>query len=780
MYTRHCDTCKGYFTIHYSVSIKKYMKQGSIEEIEELLGCLSVGIFVLDSTDDLRIRYLNSYSHTQIEKYWNIQVVIGQQVAKFLPENVRESVLARLRSVTISEETLEYLELPYEGLLHTRGRTYWHVTIKKVHKLFGMDEALLILVEDVTEKVRSRLHLHAINAISSAIIGTYALPLVLDRILQAVRELVGATRCAILLVEHSISGNDIAHLMPSIRRATIAAQHGIHLSSQDWRPIINERLLLGRVEREQHTLIIPDTAVSDIALPFLDDAGLPRQPGSVLCVPIFGQYTLEESSATLLTTHAHIENKKTVLGSIEVYYRQARGFAQEEVALLEQFAQQAGQAIQNARLFHMSSQLARAERRSAHQRKYVMQAIPDGVIIFDPRWRVAETNMAIRTLLGWSDTIVGQPILQALRQSTATLSYDILHLADPISELERRAYAGFIDEFKMIGADGQSYTIRCTYTPIRDDLGDTFAFVVIYHDVTEQTAVRERIEAEVIERTKELAQRNEALKSLEHAREDFFTTVAHELKTPLANLRAHLSALLARDLHWSQEEQHTALLIADEQAERLVHMVNHILDASRVEAGALRLDLEAVLLPELFEDLEERLNALINSSMKHLRITYPDTLPAVRADYERVVSVLTNLLSNAFRYAPEGDTVLLEAETVFAQQDRDHMHPIGVRLYVSDKGPGITQEQQELLFTRFSTFAAMNKHEGLEQSDKEQRHIARLWSSATGLGLYISRGIVEAHGSTLTLQSEPGQGAIFSFTLPAYETLQKTMRENDL
>ncbi len=754
------------------------MKQGSIEEIEALLGCLSVGILVLDSTD-LRIRYLNSYLHTQVKKYWNTQEVIGQQIAEFLPDVVRESVLARLHSVTLLEETIEYAELPYEGVLYTRGKTYWHVTIKKVHELFGMNETLLILVEDVTEKVRSRLCLNASNAISSAIVGAYALPLVLDRILHAVHELVGATRCAILLVDHSISGNDNAHALPSIRRATIAAQQGIHIASQDWHRIINERILLGRVERERHTLIITDTTtVSDIDLPFLDDAGQPRQPGSVLCIPIFGQYALEESTADFLTTPTDRANKKTVLGSIEVYHRQARGFAQEEVALLEQLAQQAGQAIQNARLSHKSSQLARAERRSAHQRKYVMQAIPDGVIIFDPRWRVAEINQAIHAMLGWSDTIVGQPVLQALHQSTATFSYDILHLTDPIPELERRAYGGVIDEFKIIGADGQPYAIRCTYTPIRDDLGDTFAFVVILHDVTEQTVVRERIEAEVIERTKELAQRNEELKAIEHAREDFFTTVAHELKTPLANMRAHLNALLARDLQWSREEQYAALLIADEQAERLVDMVNHILDASRVEAGALRLDLEVVLLPELFEDLEERLNALITSSKRHLRITYPDRLPAVRADYERIISVLTNLLSNAFRYAPEGDTVLLEAEPIVAQQNRDSIHPLGVRLYVKDTGPGITQEQQKLLFTRFSTFATMNK--GLPQLAREHQHVSSRWSSATGLGLYISRGIVEAHGSTLTLRSEPGQGASFSFTLPAYKTLQKAIHENNL
>ncbi|GAC1389065.1 MAG: hypothetical protein NVS4B11_06700 [Ktedonobacteraceae bacterium] len=898
------------------------MEQGQIEQIEALLGCLSVGIAVLDSTN-LRIRYLNSYLRTRIEDNWDLENGAGRRIEELLPEEVRENVLACLRHVATTGESIHYAELPYEGFLQTRGRTYWRVTIKKAleHEILGFPNTLLVTIEDMTETVRSRLHLKAIHYISSAIVGAYALPLVLDRILHSACEMIGSTKCAVLLIEHSISGDDVAqHTIPDTkRRATIAAQKGVHVSSQEWRPIISKRLLLGRVERERHTLAITDTTTfSELDLPFLDDHGTPRPPGSVLCIPIFEPHILRDGSPTMHAASKERVNEKAVLGSIEIYHRRARGFATEEVELLEQFAQQAGLAIQHARLLRNIDQRARAERRSAHQRAYVMQAIPDGVIIFDPRWRIAETNQAIRTLLGWSNSIVGQTVTQALRQSNAIFYSNITHLTDPIPELERRAYAGLIDEFKMIGADGQVYAIRCTYTPICDDVGDTFAFVVIYHDVTEQAEARERIEAKVIERTKELAQRNEALqlaqiaqemeharlelllerlpsgiilvsavdnsitiinrravqllqrmgvalepsdnpdqaaiqavgvdsehlfrpistygasgsfihyeerplslalrdgkaneaelhmqgidgqtiyifasaaplraangtitsavlvyneittiKALERAREDFFTTMAHELKTPLANIRAHLSALLAKDLQWSIEEQHASLLAADEQVERLVSMVNQVLNASRVEAGALRLKLEAVLLPELFEDLEERLAALIASSQRHLRVEYPNILPPVRADYELIMSVLVNLLSNAFRYAPEGDTVLLEAKPIFDPQDS---HPIGVTLCVSDRGQGIPQEQQKILFTRFSTFAAMSRSESdhPEQPDRERRPRTVRWSPTTGLGLYISRGIIEAHASKLTFTSSPGQGASFAFTLSSFKDI---------
>ena len=906
------------------------MEQGQTEQIETLLGCLSVGIAVLDSTNDLRIRYLNAYLRAQIEKHWHVQDVTGQKVDELLPEEVRKSVLARLHTVIVTGEGIDFAELPYEGFLQTRGKTYWHITLTRVSETSGYHDALVVMVEDVTETVRSRILLHAIKNVSSDIAEAYALPLVLDRILHSVREMVSATRCAILLVEHVLSEEDEAlhTLSKTIRRATIAAQQGVHVSSQDWRPIISKHLLLSRVEQERRTLMITDTtALAKLDLPFLDDVGTPRLPSSVLCIPIFGPPVSGESSAKRLVVSEERVHKKIVLGSIEVYHLLTKGFAEEEIELLEQFAQQAGLAIQNARLFRNVNQLARAERRSAHQRAYIMQAIPDGVIIFDPRWRVAETNQAIRTLLGWTDDILGQTVTQALHQSNAILYYDIMHLTNPIPELERRAHVGLIDEFKMLGADGRDYTIRCTYTPIRDDLGNTFAFVVIYHDVTAQTAARERIEAEVRERTKELAQRNEALqlaqvaqemeharlelllerlpsgvllvsatdnsitlinrravqliqrmgavlepldnpdqaailavgsnsddllrpikmygtsntplryaehplslalkqgkaneaelhsqdkdgqtlylfasaaplrttdgtitsavlvyneitaiKMLERAREDLFTTMAHELKTPLANIRAHLSSLLTNDVQWSVEEQHASLQTADEQAKRLVSMVNNVLHASRIEAGALHLKLDAVFLPELFEDLEERLEALIVSSKRLLRIIYPDVLPAVRADYESIISVLTNLLSNAFRYAPEGDTVLLEAEPVFDLHDTQQIHAIGVLLCVSDRGQGISQEQQKMLFTRFSTFPTMSRpnYGSSEHLDGKQRQGAVRWSPTTGLGLYISRGVVEAHDSKLLLESKPGQGTRFSFTLPAFKDRQESINE---
>ncbi|OLD82265.1 MAG: hypothetical protein AUG54_03090 [Ktedonobacter sp. 13_1_20CM_4_53_7] len=901
-------------------------------QLESIFRYMSVGVAIIDCSN-WRIRYANPYLLSLLDQLQLSQVVIGRRLDEVIPEDLWVITHPFIEQVCATGRRMSWPDIPYEGFLARRGRTSWRVTIERTEVQEPdsgreSDDAvhtILVTIEDVTELARSRLYVNAIDSISSAIVGPFALPLVLERILQAVQEMVGSTRCAILLIDDWESGSEYRYAGHDGRAETdmaadkpstvsIAAQKGVHLRSQDWHPQLSEQLLLGLVARDRSTLIINDTStIPEMKLPLLDDGGTPRRPGSVLGIPIF-EPTLNRRLGDGISTH-RAKNAYTtrVLGTIEVYHRRARGFPAEEVELLEQFAQQAGLAIQNARLFLRIDQLAKDASRNLRQREYIMQAIPDGVIIYDSRWRVVEANQSIRKLLGWTNDVIGLHITEALAKSKAIFSQDYKSKVNFVSELDERTRVKLIDEVKLTGADGQHYTLSRSYAPIHDELGDVFASVVIYHDVTEHVLARERIEAEVIERTAQLAQRNAALelarfaqdmararmelllerlpsgvilisagdrsisiinrqatqilqnlgvpieplddldaatrnavggnaeellrmstvyassgspvpydksplalalnqgeaseaelhavqpggqnlyllvsaaplrasdgtirsavlvlhettrlKTLERAREDFFTTMAHELKTPLANIRAHVSALLAEDLQWSREAQRDFLQSADEQVERLVGMINHFLDASRVEAGALRLELEPILLPEMLEDLEERLEALITSSGRYLEVKMPANLPAVMADYELIISVLTNLLSNAFRYAPEGDTVLLELEAVYGS---DKQFPTGVELRVTDRGPGMSMEQQTALFTRFSTFAAMSRPaiDRPGQPAAERRRGSARWSPATGLGLYISRGIIEAHGGKLTLISSPGEGASFSFILP--------------
>lgn len=759
--------------------------------LEHVLERMPVGVAILDCAS-LRILYMNTYLQSLLPSSWSTQSLIGHSLRDIVPDQEYKIVEPYIQEVCLTGRTGTFSDIPYEGFLETRGRTYWHISIERIPgtssssvseeqdflDLQNKELRLLITINDMTNHVRSSLHLNAIHQISSAILERFALPQVLDSILQAVQDLVGSTRCAIVLLDHTITvsnqgKNDL--LDKNTHTAVVAAQKGLHLSSQNWHPLVNEQLLLNQVLHSYHSLVIPDTdAWPGITFPLLDDNGIPRRPGSVLCVPIFEpdpttrantnnpSSLVEQSSGSKLAS-------KAILGTIEVYHRRTRGLPIEEVELLEQFAQQAGLAIQNARLLlsvdrtkelaqqNQALQAAQAAQAFESARlRHLMKRLPSGVMLVSAHDKsISIINYQAVELLQRmgvplrsfddpdlvAEDAVGLNIENALRALTL---YDssgtiIEYEEQPLFRALQNGEASEV-ELRITQPDAQMLFLLISAAPLHNHGGSISDAILVLQDFTK-------------------------LKILERAREDFFTTMAHELKTPLANIRAHLSALQADDFKWSPEAQRNFLETADEQVERLVGMINHFLDASRIEAGALRLELEPILLPEMFEDLQERLEALITSSQRRFEIHAPGGLPAIQADYELIMSVLTNLLSNAFRYAPEGDTVRLEAEPIF---DTSNDHIVEVEIRVIDRGPGITEERQAELFTRFSTFASMRR----PTADRPGQPIAGLqrgnprWSPATGLGLYISRGIIQAHDSELRLKSNPGEGATFAFTLP--------------
>ncbi len=277
-------------------------------QFEHILGYLTVGVAILD-TNNLHILYVNSYLHSLLKEPWNHQDVVGHHIEEVLPEEVRIITLPLLQHVAITGEEIQHSEVSYEGFLAKRGRTYWKISIKRSHNPTKQEEhveeqqigySLVILIEDVTDTVRSRLNVNAFYNISSAIAGPYSLPQVLERILQAVQQMVGSNRCAVMLMDHSLRG--IEERIPGYENfsrkssdvpitAVIAAQKGLHSSSHDWHPLVGKKLLLGRVASERHTIVITDThRFPSLELPFVDDKGAPRRPGSVLCVPIFEPY----------------------------------------------------------------------------------------------------------------------------------------------------------------------------------------------------------------------------------------------------------------------------------------------------------------------------------------------------------------------------------------------------------------------------------------------------------------------------------------------------------
>jgi signal transduction histidine kinase len=246
--------------------------------------------------------------------------------------------------------------------------------------------------------------------------------------------------------------------------------------------------------------------------------------------------------------------------------------------------------------------------------------------------------------------------------------------------------------------------------------------------------------AEKLERNRdELRAQNEQLRESERLKSELVSIVSHELRTPLASVLGFTSLLMTRD--FDDETRHRYLGIIDAQARRLGSLIDDFLDARRLEQGKLELLREPIDVAGL---LREQAELFAGQSARHrVDVAVPPGPLAVRGDRDRLAQVVGNLLSNAIKYSPEGGRVEL-----VAQRENGT-----VRVEVRDEGVGIPQEQQSQIFTRF--FRGDAAASGI---------------SGTGLGLAVSREIVEAHGGRIGFTSAEREGSTFWLELPAVES----------
>lgn len=260
------------------------------------------------------------------------------------------------------------------------------------------------------------------------------------------------------------------------------------------------------------------------------------------------------------------------------------------------------------------------------------------------------------------------------------------------------------------------------------------AGLLAYQRSTSRTDWR-AAEALAAERNAELAEEREEvarLRRVDSARSEFVAVVAHEFRTPLAAILGVLSTLRTHGPSLDRELREELLDGATNQAGRLARLVDDLLTVSRIEDGALALSLESVEPRRLVADAAQ---ASDTAGIVNVELHRAD---AVWCDPDAVIRVLTNLLDNARKYSPEGARIVLSVS-------QDHG---SVRFAVRDRGPGVQPTDREVVFERFQR---------LDQGSLKP---------GAGLGLYISRGLVEAHGGAISVDDAPGGGAEFSFTIP--------------
>src|SRR6266849_1285266 len=345
----------------------------------------------------------------------------------------------------------------------------------------------------------------------------------------------------------------------------------------------------------------------------------------------------------------------------------------------------------------------------------IFQQSAEGILTVDTQLRIVDFNPAMERLTGWLESeVLGKYYYQVLRpqdrQGKQPGERESL-FAQAFS-----THGNAHREMVLTARDGQRFDAYITASSIRSSRGEPIGGILTVRDIS-----REREQ--------------------EEQRSTFISVVSHELQTPIAIIKGYASTLARPDAELEPETLRSRLQAIEEEADSLDKMVNNLLYASRIQAGGLQMEIAPLDLSSLVQKVVQRLR--VKSPDATVKLDLPAQLPTVMADRDRIEEVLQNLLDNAVKYSPKRRVI-----TVSCRATGDE-----VRVSVGDLGMGIALRDQEQIFDRF--------HRVDNGSTRS--------TQGAGLGLYICRAIVEAHGGRIWVESVLHQGSTFSFSLPREE-----------
>jgi PAS domain S-box-containing protein len=345
--------------------------------------------------------------------------------------------------------------------------------------------------------------------------------------------------------------------------------------------------------------------------------------------------------------------------------------------------------------------LGELEREQARLRG-ILASVAEGIIAVDTEGKIALVNPQATELLGLDEQQVAGAAVRSL----------------PLPENVTRLFVECLATSQLCSAEFElehpRRQLAVDVAPVRSGEEGGWGGVAVLRDVT-------------------------ADRRLDQMRRQFISDASHEIKTPLTAIGGFAAAIADGTATTPEERVRSAAFIVRE-VQRLTRLVNELLNLSRIESGAAKLELESVELPELLQAVVEAFGKQASDKDVRVELDLPPDLPRVRADADRIYQVMVNLLSNAVRFGRAGSEVAVSASP------EDGF----VRISVRDSGPGIAPGQLSRIWERF--------HRADSSRSRQD--------GGTGLGLAIVRSIVEAHGGSVSAESEVGKGSTFSFTVP--------------
>lgn len=393
-----------------------------------------------------------------------------------------------------------------------------------------------------------------------------------------------------------------------------------------------------------------------------------------------------------------------LIGVVYIFRNYPGVFSANDRALLQAFADQAAVAVNNAMLYTQISQ----EKRRVDA---LLDTVADGILILTPNQTIQRCNPAFARL--W-----GLPASQVLGQTHAELiRWKKRHHGQSLEQAEAGGWPLTPDstlyvEGDIIRPDGSLLPVAIIYAPLMSADGHLLNTIATVRDISN-------------------------FRQAEEIKSTFISVISHELKTPVALIKGYVATLRREDVAWDRQIVKDSLQVIEDEADRLADLIENLLDASRLQAGGVKMNRTELSLETLARSTVERFRT---QTTRHVFVVeFPENCPTILADEDRLRQVINNLLSNAIKYAVEGGEIRITGQVL----------PDEVVVCVSDQGPGIAPTDAPHIFDRFYRAGDASRT-----------------TKGAGLGLFLSRAIIEAHGGRIWVDPRHENGARICFSLP--------------
>lgn len=342
-----------------------------------------------------------------------------------------------------------------------------------------------------------------------------------------------------------------------------------------------------------------------------------------------------------------------------------------------------------------------------HKAEAIVESISDAVIVTDKENKIISLNTAAEKALNVSrHEALNKHLLESIKNE------DIFQIINSIYDLDQMHEDSIYRDIE-IKEENQTKHFRVKAKPIKDDSGEISGVVTLLMDITK-------------------------LKKVDQMKSEFVSTVSHEFRTPLTSIGMSVELLLDQKAGKVNENQVELLKAIKEDYERLRDLVSDLLDLSKIESGKIQMDIVKCDLETIVENAIKPFDKQLDERKAELNVNIPERISKIKADFNKISWVLTNLIGNAIRYIPDDGSgkIIVSAKELSNK----------VLVSVSDNGKGIPEEMQERIFEKFV------------RADNQE-------TKGTGLGLAISKEILIAHGGDIWVRSKPEEGSTFYFTL---------------